>query len=133
MARHVFTGIAIALGLLSLVAWRLSPREESGGKIVLTWVSDDNPARRDQVALFNEMYPQYEVRLDAGNVGVEKVLVQASSGVGPDLFDSGGSAQAATYVRAGVAWDVTDELARRGIRPELTWPVATGSFVANGR
>ena len=131
--RRVFAGIAVVLAGMSLVAWYRAPKDAASDKIVLTWVSDDNPARRNQVALFNKLYPQYEVRLDASNMGIEKILVQSSSGVGPDLFDSMGGAQPATYARSGVAWDVTDELRKRGIGPELTWPFTTASFMVDGR
>lgn len=116
----------IALGcllLLSLAAWRLQPDLDTGGKTPLVWVSDDNPTRREQIALFNRTHPTFDLRLDPANGGMEKVIVQSLAGVGPDLFDCYDAYQLAAYVRSGVAWDVTDELARAGLDPRRqVWP-----------
>ena len=83
----LFAGTFVALVLLSMAAWRMQPEALAKGKTPLVWVSDDNPARRDQIALFNRLYPRYQLRLDPGNSGMEKVIVQSLGGVGPDLFD----------------------------------------------
>jgi len=100
---------------LSAVAWRIAPRDQYAGKTLLVWVSDDNPMRRDQIAPFNAMHPEYHLVLDPTNAGVEKVVVQSLGGVGPDLFDCYDPFQLSAYVRAGIAWDVTDELLARGV------------------
>lgn len=131
--RLVFGSLLAVLILASVAAWKISPNATKNGKTVLTWVSDDNPARREQIALFNKLYPQYDLQLDASNSGMDKVLVQSSSGVGPDVFDCYSPAQLQTYVGAGVAWDVTDQLAKRGVTKELTWPLAWSTFVINDR
>jgi multiple sugar transport system substrate-binding protein len=131
--RLLFGSLLGVLVLASLVAWKISPDSVRDGKQVLTWVSDDNPARREQLALFNKLHPEYDLRLDASNSGMDKVLVQSSSGVGPDLFDCYGVNQLEIYVQSGIAWDITDELAKRGITKELTWPLAWSAFVSKGR
>jgi multiple sugar transport system substrate-binding protein len=131
--RWLFYSIFAALLLASGAAWIVSPRAVHQGRTILTWISDDNPARRDQVALFNTLHPQYELRLDPGNNGADKVLVQSLSGVGPDIFDCYSTGQLQTYVDAGVAWDITDELTRRGITPDQTWPLAYTSFMIGDR
>jgi ABC-type glycerol-3-phosphate transport system substrate-binding protein len=122
--RWLFGSVLGVLILASLVAWKISPGAVHDGKTLLFWVSDDNPARREQMDLFNQLHPQYELRLDAGNSGMDKVMVQSSSGVGPDIFDCYGVNQLEVYVASGIAWDITDELTQRGIKPELTWPLA---------
>lgn len=113
--KRPFIGILIGLAILSGVAWWLKPRAMQDGKTILTWCSDDNPARRDQVALFNRLHPQYTLRLDPGNSTLEKVIVQSKAGVGPDLFDSYAVFQSSAFIRAGIAWDVTDRLKEAGI------------------
>lgn len=70
--RAVFGYIALTLALATFVAWRITDNKNVPGKIVMTWVTDDNPTRRDQIALFNKKYPQYELRLDANNQGIDK-------------------------------------------------------------
>lgn len=131
--RLLFGGILGVLVLASVVAWKISPDAVRDGKKVLIWVSDDNPARREQLALFNKLHPEYELRLDASNNGMDKVLIQSSSGVGPDVFDCYSPAQLQTYVSSGIAWDITDEMAKRGVTQELTWPLAWSTFAIKGR
>jgi multiple sugar transport system substrate-binding protein len=124
-----------ALLLLSLVAWRLEPRPPAG-KTALIWVSDDNPARRQQIALFNRLHPKYDLRLNPSDesAGIEKVLLQSMAGVGPDLFDCYTADELNTYVRAGVAWDITEELAKRGIALEgNVWPATLPLVTREGR
>jgi len=109
-----FAVIFLFLLAASGVAWRLQPASHSG-KTPLVWVSDDNPARRDHIALFNKLHPDLELRLDPDNGGMEKVIVQSLGGVGPDIFDCYGPQQLAAYVKADIAWDVTDELKKAGV------------------
>ncbi len=110
--KQVFLVILLVLAVLSGIAWWLRPKPVQDGKVVLTWCSDDNPARREQIALFNRLYPQYRLQLDPGNNGMEKVIVQSLAGVGPDLFDI---YQPTASVQAGIAWDVTARLREAGI------------------
>lgn len=132
--KGVFLGVFVGLVLLSVVAWRIQPKPEEAGKIPLTWVSDDNPARREQIALFNRLHPQYSLRLDPSNTGMEKVIVQSLAGVGPDLFDCYDGFQLSAYVKSGIAWDVTDQLAKAGIHPEKeVWPAVFPTILHEGR
>ena len=57
-----FLGALSALLLLSVAAWLTQPGSHADGKTVLLWVSDDNPARREQIALFNKLHRQYDLR-----------------------------------------------------------------------
>ncbi len=130
----VFWGAGVLLALLSLVAWRIQPGKTAAGKLPLVWISDDNPARRDQIALFNRLYPQYELRLDPSNSGMEKVIVQSIGGVGPDVFDCYDGFQLSAYVRSGIAWDVTDELRKMGLDPSTqVWPAIHPDLIYDGR
>ncbi len=133
---RAFFGITFCvLAFLSGVAWLIQPRPPKG-KIPLVWVSDDNPARRDQISLFNQLHPEYDLRLDPrdNTAGLEKVMLQCLAGVGPDLFDAWGSTDLDTYVRSGVAWDITDELAERGIvLHEEVWPAILSTSIREDR
>jgi len=138
--KAVFIGVLIVLIFLSLVAWQIQPGASSDGKIPLIWVSDDNPARREQVGLFNRLYPQYDLRLDPNNTGMEKVIVQSLAGVGPDLFDCYNAFQLSAYVRSGIAWDVTDKFREyeqkdpeAHLRLEDVWDAVHPNIVHEGR
>jgi multiple sugar transport system substrate-binding protein len=127
----------IALGallLLSVAAWRMEPTGVENGKRVLNWASDDNPMRGPQIAGFEKLNPKYIVNLDYNNADVEKVIVQSAAGVGPDFFDCYSPDQLTAYVRAGVAWDVTDELKKMGLDVrKLTWPAVWADCIYEGR
>lgn len=130
--KYVFGGSFLVLVLLSVVAWLWRPHE-TDTRIPLIWVSDDNPLRREQIALFNRLYPKYHLKLDPQNGGLEKVIVQSLAGVGPDLFDNYSGWQLDVYVRSGIALDCTNELARRGISTKDIWPCLTNLIVDRGR
>ncbi len=110
-----FLGVLLVLVFLSGVAWWISPRPVQDGKIVLTWCSDDNPARREQIDLFNRTHPRYRLQLDPANNGMEKVIVQSEAKVGPDLFDSYSAFQSSAFIKSGIAWDITDRLRDAGV------------------
>jgi multiple sugar transport system substrate-binding protein len=130
--KYLFLGTLMVMVGASMVAWRWQPGAMSD-RIELVWCSDDNPARREQIELFNRLYPEYQVRLDPMNATLEKVIVQSLAGVGPDLFDCYSGFQLAAYVRSGIALDCTDFLESRGIDPSSIWPCALPTFVYEGR
>jgi len=130
--KYVFGGSFLVLIALSVVAWLWQPRD-TDQRIRLIWVSDDNPLRREQIAVFNRLYPRYHLELDPQNGGMEKVVVQSLAGVGPDLFDCYSGWQLGVYVRSGIAMDCTDDLARRGVLPSDVWPCLTNLFMRRGR
>lgn len=120
--------------MLSGVAYSIRPRDSYVGKTPLVWTSDDNPARREQVALFNKLHSEYILRLDPDNSTMEKVIVQSLGGVGPDLFDCYGAGMLSAFAKSGIAWDITDELVKRGIDVQNDcWSVAAPSAVYDGR
>jgi ABC-type glycerol-3-phosphate transport system substrate-binding protein len=120
------------LGLASVVAMNIAPKAPAG-KTILTWTTDDNPMRRDQIAPFEARYPQYIVDLDPSNAKPEKIIIQSIGGVGPDIFDCYDPFELAAYTKAGIAWDITDELKKRGIDINGTWPAVHADCVHDGR
>ena len=132
--KQLFAIIFFVLVALSFVAIAMEPTASEKGKTQLVWTSDDNPARREQFALFNAMNPAYHCKLDPSNAGMQKVIVQSLADNGPDALDCYGPDQLASYVAAGVAWDVTDELKKRGIDVKKNiWSVNEGNCILNGR
>ncbi len=120
--------------VLSVVAWKIQPPPNPPGKTELTWVSDDNPARRGQIALYNQLYPKDILKLDPDNSGMEKVIVQSLAGVGPDLFDCYDGFQLSAYVKSGIAWDITDQLKKMGINvKKQVWPCIFPDLMLDGR
>lgn len=138
--KYLFLSLLLFMSAMSVVAWVWQPRQ-ADDRIELIWCSDDNPVRREQIDLFNELHgpgfrpdhPGYRLRLDPQNQGLEKVIVQSLAGVGPDLFDCYSGFELSAYVRSGIAYDATDELNARGVWPESAWPCLAPLFVHEGR
>lgn len=103
-----------ALALLSGVAAVWRPAGAGAEKILMSWVSDSQASRGDQISIFNQEHPSLAVSLDYGNTGQDKIMLQCISGVGPDLFDIYDQAQLQAYVEAGVLLDVSADADRMG-------------------
>lgn len=128
-----FAATLVVLCALSAVAWSIRPRPADPRRTPIVWASDDNPARRDQIDLFNRRHPDKILSLDPNNTGLEKVIVQSLAGVGPDAFDAGEGALS-VLIDAGIVWDITDALKRRGIDVERdTWKAVQSICVRDGR
>src|ERR1041384_6463794 len=123
-----------SLLVLSAVAWLLKPAPSSDGKTPLVWVSDNNPERQRTINRFNEMFPDLRLMLDPNNTGLQKIIVQSSSGVGPDLCDSYSGQMLQTLVESGIAWDVTEQAKAMGFSMhDKVWPAALGEISYRGR
>lgn len=103
----------ILVGWYALNRWVLSvyPDDPSAGGeyTVIRWASDPNPARTEQMALFNRLYEDKKVRvvLDP-SADVQKILTQAAAGSGPDVFDIYSYATFALYASKGVMVELND-------------------------
>lgn len=132
--RKAVLSILAGLICLSIIAWAIKPRADNARKTPIIWMSDDNPARHDQIDTFNRLNPQYDLRLDPNNTEMEKVIVQSLAGVGPDLFCCYNGFQLSSYVKSGIAWDVTDKLRDAGIDPRKDlWRGPDPTYTYEGR
>jgi len=132
--RLVIAAVAAGLLLWSWVMKASLPARSADGRASLVWTSDKNPLRDEQIELFNRLHRDCLLSLDPDNQSMDKVIVQSMGGVGPDIFDSRDAAQLSAYVRAGIAWDVTDKLAERGIDiARDAWPASRPLAVYEGR
>jgi multiple sugar transport system substrate-binding protein len=122
--KWLFVSVFGVLVAWSVWAWSLVPPPVEAGRTKLVWMSDDNPVRREQIALFNERHPEYLVTLDSSGLTTAKVIVQCIGGVGPDFFDIYSNAQLNQYVRAGVVLPLDEYAASMGFGLDKTWPTA---------
>ncbi len=118
MTRFLSLALALLLGL-SVVASVWRPATSKDGKTPLVWLTGSNPARSAQIKTFNDEHRQLGLSQDLGDGSTQKVILQCSSGVGPDLFDVLDGDQLQTYADAGVLWD-------------LTGPARAGHFSVDG-
>lgn len=129
----LLAGVFLGLALLSVLAWAMVPAPPQGTRTPLVWVSDNNPQRVPQIERFNRLYPDCFLSLDPNNAGVQKVIVQACAGVGPEIIDVYGIQQLQTFVDAGILLDVTEVAKRRGFDPSATYPRAGSGLMVDGR
>nr|HRJ72574.1 ABC transporter substrate-binding protein [Terrimicrobiaceae bacterium] len=125
--------VAAGLGTLTAVAVIWRPRAAPDGRTPLVWVTDNNPARSEQIENFNRANPDLALSLDYGNAGLQKIILQCSSGVGPDIFDYADD-QLQALAEAGVVWDVTAAAQEMGFSAARdTWPAAAPLLAYDGR
>ena len=130
--KKIFLMSIAVMALLSVFAWSIMPGRKHDNKVELRWITDDNPARRDQIATFNKLHPDMNLLLDPGTS--QKTIVQVLAGVGPELFDSYGPSQIESYVKSDVCLDVTDKLKEAGIDVNNdVWKAVHSTFIFNGR
>lgn len=91
-------------------------------RIALRWVSDPNPARQEQIALFEEVHPGIRIDLDWASVGLESILVQIAGGNPPDLFDIHSPVHFNIFAERGVLLDVTPYVEKHQVDLADFWP-----------
>ncbi len=128
--KAVFAIAALVCALLWAGAEWTLPHEQPG-KTVLRWATDANPARREQISKFQELNPDVEVRLESGDMS--KMIVQCSTGTGPDLIDVLSVQDMSRMVDAGILLDLTPEAAKNGFAPEKTYPSMRDGLFYKGR
>lgn len=124
----LFLLLAFLTGVAAL--WR--PPGEPGNRVKLIWVSDNNPMRAAQIDAFNRENPELLLKLDYSNVGLQKILLQCGSGIGPDIFDYHDE-QMQSLVEAGVLSDVTEAAAEQGFSADRCWPAGSAALTYQGR
>ena len=132
--RLLIASVALGLAGLTAVAISLRPSPLPPGVTPLVWASGGNPYRTAQVAQFNALHPEIRLIQDNNNNRFENVIVQASSGVGPDLYDALNGSYLQAYAETGVALDLTPVAAARGIAADTdTWPSLHNEIMYEGR
>ena len=138
-SRQFLIIIAAVLAVLTALSQVWKADEIESGKTLLVWTTDPNPQRKPQVERFNELHPDFHLRIDPDNSTVMKVIMQSSAGMGPDLI---GHVHPAwnydTYHGAGVLWDVTEQAKEMGfgldtLHPAIRPLVLAPTFTEDGR
>jgi len=96
---------------------------DTTGTITLRWVTDPNPARKKQIALFRESHPNVDVYVDEASTGaMAKVLIQLAAHAGPDLIDMYSPEHLAYFARYGALMPIADRCRQAGIELGEFWP-----------
>ncbi|MBN8215746.1 MAG: carbohydrate ABC transporter substrate-binding protein [Spirochaetes bacterium] len=109
-------------------------QRETAGVPTLYWVTDPNPARHEQIALFRawlkkNKYPDIQVKLDVANRGLQKTIVQ---GVAGDIIDAGGT-QVPVLQAMGLLEEVGPRLASFGLPVFQSYEAIRHELVLDGK
>jgi ABC-type glycerol-3-phosphate transport system substrate-binding protein len=135
------TCLAVLAALSALLYWTLPERQ--GRLPVLYWVTQNDPVKRETIALFRDWLvaqglPPVEVLIDnasqqkTGTTGEPKALIQGVSGMGGDLLDVYLN-QMELFQATGMLMDVTNIAPRQGFGPDVTYPAIRTDLVLEGR
>lgn len=135
--RYLFFSIAILLIVASVITQMTLPDARSAVPVIY-WVTDANPARQEQVRLFQAWlkkhnYPRMELRLDTANNDVSKELIQGVSGVAGDCIDIASGGGMRYFQSVGLLTDVTDSAKKMGFDPSHTYPAIKTEITLDGR
>lgn len=131
--KNLFLISIIILIALSVVAQVTKPSRTYEGRTRIIWTTDDNPARTEQVAIFDRMFPTLKLTIDPNNNDMSKIIVQTMAGIGPDVVDCYSPMQVETYLQSGILQDITEWAQKAGTTAETTWPTVVPSMVIDGR
>lgn len=129
--------LLLLLGFTQYITFRtgklVKPQE---GVPVIHWVTDPNPVRPLQVALFYKWlerhnYPKIRVEFDYANQGIQKTVVQGVTGVAGDLIDVQNSY--VPYLKEiGILQDVSGVTKELGL-PDVYNPKIHGELFVDGK
>jgi ABC-type glycerol-3-phosphate transport system substrate-binding protein len=134
--KYFVATIFLILIILTGVAFYLRPNISHDGKTQLTWLTPFTPFREEQGQVFNRLNSDCDLKVDTTltwkSTSMQRVIMQCSSGLGPDLFDAVNN-QIQNYVISGVAMDITEEAKAGGFSTDQMWPGVTNLVMQNGR
>lgn len=137
----LFFSILAVLVAASIVTYLKLPSQETE-HTYLSWSSDPNPARYEQIDIFQEWMkkkhpevkpkangnPEFEVKLFSSNN--QSMLIQAVSGVAGDLLDA---VPIPVYADMGLLTDVTEHAKASGYGADTTYPGAASLISYEGK
>ena len=93
-------------------------KSSNPNEIVLSWCTDPNPQRYEQIALFEKQNPGIKVKLDTG-MAIEKLLTRAAAGNLPDIIDLYWQDVVQLFAEKGVLLDITDLCTKYNVNIEV--------------
>lgn len=140
--KYLFLIAALLLGAACMGTYLSFPDVQSDVPVI-DWLTDRNAARDKQVAGFEQWLidnghvtsqgkPAVQLRLDISNNDGAKKIIQAVSGIGSDIMDTGGSHLQLLHAM-GVLEDITDMAQEQGFDPSQTYAAMLPEITIEGR
>lgn len=124
--KYVFLSSFVVL--LGASAFTAHFQPEARSKLpILYWATDPNPARTEQIKLFqtwlarNHPDEQFVLKIDSANVDPTKRVLQAVSGNGDDLIDTYDGGEVRFFDAMGAFKDITGDAPRLGFGRDKTY------------
>ena len=135
--KYLFLAITLALVVAGFITQASLPDARSTVPVIY-WVTDANPARQEQIRLFQlwlkkHNYPKMELRLDTANNDISKELIQGVSGVGGDCLDIGSGGGMRYFQSVGLLTDVTKWAKELGFDPSRSYPAMKTELTLDGK
>lgn len=131
--KKAFALCALAFVAMYAAAQATLTHPKHDGVVRMTWATDDNPARKVQMALFDRLYPGLEVHIDPALGGdPSKLIVQCATGTGPDIVEVSNRQQMQALVNAGILMDLTPYARSMQFDPSHTYPAIRDSLTIDG-
>lgn len=136
--KKIFIGI-LAILIAATVYTTLTSSRSGDGGVTISWRSDANPQRYDQIILFQRYLKDHDmvtrdkepaIRLNLDNADNQSTLIQAVSGTAGDVIDV---YDVPGYQLMGVGVDITDDADRGGYGVKNTYPAMAGLITLDGR
>jgi len=136
--KKIFLSI-LAILIAATVYTVLTSARRDGSVPEITWRSDANPQRYDQIKLFHQYLKerglvtkdgQPAIRLELDNADNQSTLIQAVSGTAGDVVDV---YDVPGYQLMGVGVDITDDADKGGYGVRQTYPAMAGLITLYGR
>jgi len=119
----------------------LTRSEDLSGTPILTWVTDPNPARYEQIDFFHDWLiaqghtdengdPIVRIQLETGGVDNKKII-HGVSGVAGDILDMYNEVD--QFKKLGILEDLTDYADRYGFGPDQTYDAIKNDIVIGGK
>ena len=123
--KTILSGILLGLVAWTIVAQLLKPDGASDSENTIVYATNSTPARSEQIAAFNRSNPDLNIIPDFANFGdFRKLVLQCSSGVGPDIFEAFYDAYIQAGAETGIILALDPYLDRfgLGINDADAWP-----------
>ena len=134
--KSILLGILLGLLAWTVVAQILKPVGTSNSENTIVYATNSTPARAEQIAAFNRTNPDLNIVPDFANFGdFRKLILQCSSGVGPDIFEAFYDAYLQAGKETGIILDLEPYLEQYGleIETEDSWPGLREQVSFDGR
>ena len=134
--KSILLGILLGLLAWTVVAQILKPVGTSNPESAIVYATNSTPARSEQIAAFNRTNRDLHIVPDFANFGdFRKLVLQCSSGVGPDIFEAFYDAYLQAGSETGIILDLEPYLERYGLEIDNSdsWPGLREQVSFDGR